>query len=139
MPGLEVAVLAMAESADRPLVLGAAVPWLSGRGHLNPLIQAETPPEVLSALASIHIRLGGDATLLAAKKLGRSPTPDLVHTPTGSVVEIDEVAHFTTSRLLSLDLYPAGIRLGFDLDEYRALIGEMATPRREGIRTQGRR
>ena len=44
-----------------------------------------------------------------------------MHRPTGTVIEVDGAAHFTSSRLLTLDLYPPGTALAFDLDGYREL------------------
>ena len=46
---------------------------------------------------------------------------ELVHRPTGTVIEVDDAAHFTSFRLAALDLYPDGAELGFDLDEYKEL------------------
>lgn len=100
---------------------GYAVAWLSGRGHLNPVV-AEADTLVIDALASMHAALGGDAQALATKRRGNPPTPDLVHTDTGAIIEIDEVQHFTSARLLTLERYPEHVPLGFDPDEYRRLI-----------------
>jgi hypothetical protein len=50
----------------------------------------------------------------------------LVHEPTGTIVEVDEVLHFTTSRLQTLELYPGEIPLGFDAEEYKELCREHA-------------
>ena len=44
-----------------------------------------------------------------------------MHAPSGTVIEVDGREHFTSSRLLALDLYPAGTPLGFDLEAYREL------------------
>lgn len=54
----------------------------------------------------------------------KPPTPDLVHVPTGCLIEVDEVQHFTTAREAALDLYPSGVPLGFDVREYLALVGQ---------------
>ena len=48
-------------------------------------------------------------------------TGDFLHEPTGTLLEVDEVQHFTTARLQSLELYPAEFELGFGLEEYTAL------------------
>ncbi len=40
------------------------------------------------------------------------------------MIEIDGPAHFSSSRLDALDLYPAGVEVGFDLDSYRELCRE---------------
>jgi hypothetical protein len=122
VPGVHTAVLAAAVNEGIPLLAGRRVTWLSGRGHLNKHV-AEAPADVLTALATMHSKLGGDAAVLAAKRAGNPPTPDLVHTELGCFIEIDEVQHFTTARLRTLDLYPVRVPLGFDIDEYRRLIG----------------
>jgi hypothetical protein len=124
MPGLHVAILDAACAAGLPMTLGRAVPWLTGRGHLNELVQQRAPAPVLHALSEIHGRLGGDAAALATKRRGNSPTPDLIHTELGCIIEVDEVQHFTSARLMSLDLYPYDTPLGFDPSEYRALIDQ---------------
>lgn len=53
--------------------------------------------------------------------MSRFLTPDLVRLDTGTLVEVDEVQHFTSARLTALCLYPRDVSLGFDLDEYLAL------------------
>lgn len=111
MAGVHLAVLGLALEAGLPLAKGRAVDWLSGRGHLNPAV-ADSPTAVLTALASMHAALGGDAKVLAGKKPGNPPTPDLVHTETGCIIEVDEVQHFTTARSATLDRYPDGTDLG---------------------------
>lgn len=120
MSGLHVVLLEQARVEGLPVQKGHALPWLSGRGHLNPMA-AEAGSLVLEALASMHSALGGDAEALAAKRPGSPPTPDLVHTETGAIIEVDEVQHFTSARLVTLDHYPE-VPLGFDLEEYRQLI-----------------
>lgn len=124
MPGLHIALLAQAEGAGIPLALGRSVPWLTGRGHLHEIAAADAPPSVLDTLAMIHSRLGGDAVALGARRRGNPPTPDLVHTGLGCFIEVDEVQHFTTARAVTLDLYPKDAPLGFDVDEYKALVGK---------------
>lgn len=122
VPGLHLDLLDAATHAGVPLALGRAVPWLSGRGHLNPVVAERAPRIVLDALADMHEALGGDATALASKPTRSPPTPDLVHTVTGGLIEVDEVQHFTTARLLSFDYYPDDVPVGFDVSEYRRLI-----------------
>lgn len=109
----------LAVGAGLPIALGTPVTWLSGRGHLNPAVVAAAGDREIAALADIHRTLGGSAAALASKRPGNPPTPDLIHVPTGCLIEVDEIQHFTTARLRSLDLYPP-TTLGFDLDEYRA-------------------
>lgn len=127
MPGLEIAVAELGNDAGIELVLGAKVPWLSGRGHLNEVVQASAPASAVDALAAIHLALGGDSQLLATKRAGGAPTPDLIHRPSGTIIEIDEVQHFTSARERSLGLYPTGAKLGFDLKSYRSLVSTWRT------------
>jgi len=50
----------------------------------------------------MHSMLGGEAAVLAAKASANPPTPDLIHTELGCLIEIEEVQHFTTARLGTL-------------------------------------
>jgi hypothetical protein len=124
MPGLHIAVLEAGRSAGLNLALGRRVPWLTGRGHLDQLAQASAPTPLLDKLGDMHRELGGDSDALAAKRLGNSPAPDLIDVDSGTLIEVDEVQHFTSARLLTLDHYPADQQLGFDISEYRELIGQ---------------
>ena len=49
---------------------------------------------------------------------------DLFHEPTGTLVEVDDAAHFTSFRLDALGVYPVDTPLGFDLDEHKELCRE---------------
>jgi len=53
-------------------------------------------------------------------------TAVLVHMDTGTLIEVDDVLHFTTQRLTTLDLYPSEVPLGFDMKEYQDLCREHA-------------
>jgi hypothetical protein len=75
------------------------------------------PTEVRNILDELHARLGGDQQLLRAKP-ERALRPDFV-LATGQLVEVDEIQHFTSDRLLTFELYPSEISLGFDLGMYR--------------------
>src|SRR5438477_5948946 len=108
MPGLHLAVLEAGCAAGMPLALGASLPWLNGRGHLNDVVQQHAPAHLVTALSEMHVRLGGDPNALAAKRAGNPPTPDLIHTELGCLIEVDEVQHFSSARLLTLDLCPPG-------------------------------
>ena len=119
MAGLHNVVLLAAREIGLPLAPGRNVPWLSGRGHLNEVVSKGAPARVVEALSAIHGKLGGDASVLGAKLSGASPTPDLVHAELGALIEVDEVQHFTTARLMSFDLYPPEVPLGYDLEVYR--------------------
>ena len=108
---------AAAAAADGVTLARARVPWLIQRGHLGLPEQADPARQVL---ADIFTALGGNPVAQAAKRLTALPG-DFVHEPTGTCIEVDESQHFTTYRLLTLDHYPAGVPLGFDMEEYRSL------------------
>jgi hypothetical protein len=124
MGATENGTYALAREAGIELERGTAVPWLSNRGHLNPILAGVVPAATLSTLSSIHHRLGGDEKALAAKRVGSSPRPDFVLASAKLVIEIDEIQHFTRDRLTTLELYPPSAELAFDVAEYRALIGQ---------------
>ena len=46
---------------------------------------------------------------------------ELMHEPTGTVIEVDESSHFTSFRLTALELYPADADVGFDVEEHKEL------------------
>jgi hypothetical protein len=114
------AVLQGGIAAGLPLREGAQLPWLSGRGHLEPGARS-APAEIQARLAGIHAELGGDAALLASKRASR-PKVD-VFLGDAVAVEVDEFQHFTTSRPLTLAHYD-GLEDAFDVDGYKALCAE---------------
>lgn len=120
--GLHHQFKAMAAKDGIELELGSAVGWLSGNGHTNIGVTASTPVHIVAALANIHRTLGGDPEILAAKRVGNPPTPDLIHSGRGCIIEVDEIQHFTSARLKTFELYPADVDLGYDLAEYRTLV-----------------
>ena len=91
--------------------------WLTQQGHLA---LPESAALAREALERIYLALGGDLEVLAA---GRSTAlrGDFFHTPSGTLIEIDESQHFTSARLTTLDLYPEEAQLGFELEDYRTL------------------
>src|SRR4051812_8346531 len=107
--------------------------WLCEQGHvgLERVAKARRDPALvapvtsaLDVLAAIYARLKGDVSVLHASRENLLLPVDLVHAPTGTVVEVDGCDHFTSSRLLALDLYAAGTPLGFDYEAYRELCRE---------------
>jgi hypothetical protein len=107
--------------------------WLCEQGHLGleRVAKARRDPALvapvtaaLEVLGTIYARLGGDLSVLRASRENLLLPVDLLHAPSGTVIEIDGSPHFTSSRLLTLDLYPAGTALGFDLGSYRELCRE---------------
>lgn len=104
-------------------------PWLNQRGHLGLPDVAE---EAKAVLGAIFTALNGRLDEQAGKRL--TPLPgDLRHTATGTLIEVDESQHFTTYRLMTLDLYPSDVPVGFDIDEYRTLCRKWA-PRSDRYR-----
>jgi len=119
--GLHRELFHLAIGVGIPLAFGAPVAWLSGQGHLNPMVAERAPTAEVAALTNIHLTLGGSAKALAGKRPGNPPVPDLVHVPTGCLIEVDEIQHFTTARLRTFDLYPP-TELGYDVGTYRAAV-----------------
>lgn len=109
--------------------------WLCEQGHLGLLRVAqerrdpalrEPVTQAVEALTAIYARLKGDTAVLPNARENMFLPIDLVHAPTGTLVELDEAVHFTSFRLQALKLYPPGTALGFDLDEYKQLSEEWA-------------
>ncbi|TFC54574.1 MULTISPECIES: hypothetical protein [unclassified Cryobacterium] len=113
---------ALKAAADGIVLTRARVPWLNQRGHLG---VPDAPPAVLALLGAIFDSLGGRVEEQAAKRL--TPLPgDFFHAQSGTFIEVDESQHFTSFRLLTLELYSPAARLGFDLRAYRGLCSEWA-------------
>jgi hypothetical protein len=92
-------------------------PWINQKGHFG------LPDAAHSADGPLHgilLALGGDAAAYAAAS-ATVLIGDLLHEPTGTLIEVDEHQHFTSHRLTALNHYPAGALLGFDLAEYQGL------------------
>jgi hypothetical protein len=75
----------------------------------------------LEVLGAIYARLKGDVSVLHAARENLLLPVDLVHPPTGTVIQVDGREHFTSFRLTALDLYPDDVAVGFDLDEHKDL------------------
>jgi hypothetical protein len=114
-------VMAIGRQCGAHLVPGSTLPWLSARGHLDPVVQREAPADVIELLDDIHRLLGGNRAALAHRSAGEV-RPDLIDARTGQLVEIDELKHFTAARRLTLACYPSNGALGFSIEQYRALI-----------------
>ena len=104
--------------------------WLCEQGHVGLERVAKLRRDAalvgpvtaaLELLGAIYDRLGGDVSVLSASRENLLLPVDLVHAPTGTLIEVDESAHFTSFRLAALELYPAAAPLGFDIDEHREL------------------
>ena len=109
-------------AAEDGIVLGSqAFDWLCEQGHvgLERVAKARRDPALvgpvkaaLGPLAAIYARLKGDVSVLHASRENLLLAVDLVHAPTGTVIEVDEAAHFTSFRLTALELYPADVARG---------------------------
>ena len=119
--GLHHPFMSLARAAGIELRLGMQIPGLTTRGHAMDHVPHGVPSSAIESLRAIFEALRGDADILANKKL-MPINPDLVHPATGTVVEVDELQHFTSARLATLRLYPRTMALGFDFDEYVALV-----------------
>ena len=113
-------VARLATSEGLAFQRGASLPWLTNKGHLADVVVAKVDEESLAAVRSIYQELGGDESLLASKRSGSNPRIDLLH---GALaIEVDEIQHFTTDRMRTLELYPVDADVLFNEDEYRAAI-----------------
>jgi hypothetical protein len=118
------------------LVEGASFDWLNEQGHvgLERVAKARRDPTLvepvkaaIAVLEAIYARLGGDAGVLHAARENLLLPVDLFHEPTGTLIAVDEPAHFTSFRLAALELYPADAPLGFDLEEHLELCREWSS------------
>jgi hypothetical protein len=109
--------------------------WASEPGHLavEELADETGDPGVMqraelgvAALDQMFTRFKGLVPVLQSCRVNRPYTPVLVHEPTLTIVEVDDVLHFSTPRLQSLDLYPREVQLGFDIEQWKALCREHA-------------
>jgi hypothetical protein len=124
-----------AAAADRIVLEPRSFDWLCEQGHvgLERVAKArrdaslvEPVKAALSVLAAIYARLGGDVSVLHASRENLLLPLELVHGPTGTVIEVDGAPHFTSFRLTALELYP------FDVSEQKALCRALA-PRTDGL------
>jgi hypothetical protein len=127
MGATERGVFPLAREAGIDLESGSTMPWLSNRGHLNPILADVVPKSTLGILSTIHQGLGGDEDALTAKRAGSSPRPDFFLPSAALIVEVDEIQHFTSDRLLTLEAYPETVQLAFDVGEYRSLVSQWSS------------
>jgi hypothetical protein len=139
-PGDVQAAFAAAAAQDGIALESASFDWLCEQGHvgLERVAKARRDPAIvkpviaaLEQLAAIYARLKGDVSVLDAARENLLLPVELVHAPTGTVIEVDEAAHFTSFRLTALELYRADAPLGFDVGEHAALC------RAWSVRTDG--
>jgi hypothetical protein len=125
---------AEAAAADGIALQSGSFDWLCEQGHVglervakarrNPALVAPVTA-ALELLEQIFARLRGDVTVLHAARENLLLPCELVHPPTGTVIEVDGPGHFTSARLTSLELYPAGAQVGFDVAAHMRLCREL--------------
>lgn len=129
-PGDVQSAFARAAAEDGIVLARRSFDWLCEQGHigLERVAKARTDPALvgpvraaLEPLGAIYALLKGDVSVLHAARENLLLPVDLVHGPTGTVIEVDDSSHFTSFRLAALDLYPAAANLGFDPDEHKEL------------------
>jgi hypothetical protein len=118
-------------AAEDGIVLGSqSFDWLCEQGHvgLERVAKARRDPALvapvtsaLEQLSAIYARLKGDTSVLYASRENLLLGVELVHGPTGTVIEVDDSWHFTSFRLAALELYRADVSVGFDLEEHKEL------------------
>ncbi len=109
--------------------------WASEPGHLavGALADQTGDGEVMQraeigvpALEQMFQRMGGLAPVLYSCRVNLPYPATLMHEPTATLVSVDDVLHFTTPRLNTLELYPGEMRAGYDVKQYKALCEEHA-------------
>ena len=128
--------LAKAAAADGIELEPHQFDWASEPGHLAVAYLADQTGDpgimqrseiAVPALEQMFTRLKGLMPVLHSCRVNMPYMPVLVHMQTGTLVEVDDVLHFTTQRLTTLDLYPAEVPIGFDMKEYKDLCREHAS------------
>lgn len=121
---------AEAAAQDGVVLESRTFDWLCEQGHvgLERVAKARRDPALvapvsaaLEVLGTILARLKGDLSVLHASRENLLLPVDLVHAPTGTVIAVDGPPHFTSSRLVALELYPADAAVGFDVAEHEGL------------------
>jgi hypothetical protein len=118
-------------AAEDGIQLGSrSFDWLCEQGHVgfervakqrrDPALE-QPVTAALTLLGVIYARLKGDVSVLYASRENLLLPVDLIHEPTGTVIEVDGSPHFTSFRLTALDVYPVDVTLGFDLEEHKQL------------------
>jgi hypothetical protein len=121
---------AQAAAEDGIVLESQSFDWLCEQGHvgLERVAKLRRDPALvapvtaaLEQLGAIYGRLKGDVSVLYASRENLLLPVDLVHEPTGTVIEVDESPHFTSFRLATLELYPGDATVGFDVEEHMEL------------------
>jgi len=109
--------------------------WASEPGHLaiGALADSTGIPEVMQraevgvpALEQMFNRMGGLAPVLYSCRVNMPYPAVLLHEATATLITVDDVLHFTTSRLQTLEQYPGEMPVGFDVKAYKELCKEHA-------------
>jgi hypothetical protein len=140
-PGDVQSAFAQAAARDGIALESASFDWLCEQGHvgLERVAKARRDPAIvepviaaLEQLGAIYARLKGDVSVLHAARENLLLPVELLHGPTGTVIEVDEAAHFTSFRLTALELYRPQAPLGFDREDHKALCREWCA-RTDGV------
>jgi hypothetical protein len=135
------AAFAEAAARDGIVLQSQSYDWLCEQGHvgLERVAKARRDPALvgpvkaaLEVLGVICARLRGDVSVLRASRANLLLAVDLVHVPTGTVIDVDGPEHFTSFRLATLRLYPAAVAVGFDIAEHEELCRTLA-PTSDGL------
>ena len=127
------AAFAAAAAQDGLVLESQSFDWLCEQGHvgLERVAKARRDPTIVApvkaaieALSAIYARLRGDESVLYASRENLLLPVDLVHIPTGTVVEVCGPPHYTSFRAATLDLYPSDAAIGFDLEVEKQLCRE---------------
>lgn len=135
MTGEVHAAFADAAARDGIVLQSQSYDWLCEQGHvgLERVAKARRDPAIvapvqaaLEVLGAICARLRGDVSVLHASRENLLLPVDLVHVPTGTVIEVDGREHFTSFRSTALGLYPGAVAVGFDIAEHEELCRTFA-------------
>jgi hypothetical protein len=129
-PGDLHGAFAQAAAEDGIELASQSFDWLCEQGHVGlervakgrrdaALVQPVSA--AVDLLSAIYARLKGDVSVLHASRENLLLPIDLFHAPTGTVVEVDGSAHFTSFRLAALELYPVDTPVAFDVEEHKEL------------------
>lgn len=97
--------------------------WLNQRGHFGLPEQAAS---VVRPLHDLFLALAGDPEEQSLKRATALPG-DFIHIGTGTIIEVDELQHFTSFRLRSFDHYPSKHPVRFEIAEYQDLCRRLSS------------
>jgi hypothetical protein len=108
------------EAAKEGLFLSPGInfEWIGSKGPYG--LSGKTA-SVYEPVMSAAIALGADLEAMRLAQRIVRPRADLMHKDSRVIIEVDEIQHFTSHRLLSFESYPKDAPLGFDLEDYREL------------------